>query len=119
MNAYTSQHGDSDAERPALNDDYIIHHPDGRWEMDVLRLFTDAFVGHEYLTGIALRYAVMQLGSIASRGLYNKCLNKAMEMNLMVKSHDNRNHVIYRLEVPEQKSPVAVQQVLWDNIPPR
>lgn len=119
MPAYQSQNGANDSEHPTLNDDYIIHHPDGRWEMDVSRLFTDALQGHETLTGIALRYAVMQLGNIASRSFYNNCLNKAMEADLMVKSHDNQNRVIYRLNIPVQKQPSAIQQELWENTPPK
>ena len=102
-------------ERPSLNDDYVIHHPNGSWDMDVQRLFTDAFQGYDSLTGAALRYAVMNLGHIATRNLYNNCLEKAMKMQLMIKSTDAQKRVTYRLNVPEPSKPQPAQQSLWED----
>ena len=102
-------------ERPSLNDDYVIHHPNGSWDMDVPRLFTDVFQGYDSLTGAALRYAVMNLGHIATRSLYNNCLEKAMKLQLMTKSIDCKNRVIYRLNIPTQTSSEPQQQSLWKN----
>ena len=104
MPTYLSIQDDQSAseERPSLNDDYIIHHPNGSWEMDVTRLFSDVFLGHDTLTGAALRYAVMNRANIATRSLYNNCLEKAMKMQLMQRSYDAKNRVIYRLSVPAQ-----------------
>ena len=113
---YASQQGHSGEEHGILNDDYVIHHNDGSWEMNVERLFTDVFQGHETLTGEALRYAVMSLGCIESRGLYNKCLEMAMAKRLMIKSHDNRNRRIYKLNIPTpQKPQQPQQQELWKD----
>ena len=39
--------------RPQLNDDYVIHHSNGSWEINVPRLFTDVFNGYDSLTGAA------------------------------------------------------------------
>ena len=103
--SYMSADGSSSSvgeERPSLNDDYVIHHPNGSWDMDVPRLFTDVFQGYDSLTGAALRYAVMNLGHIATRNLYNNCLEKAMKLQLMQKSYDAQKRVIYRLNVPTQ-----------------
>ena len=86
--------------RPTLNDAYVIHHPNGEWEIDVPNLFTDVFQGYESLTGAALRYAVMNLAHIATRSLYNNCLEKAMRLQLLLKSTDAKNRVVYRLNVP-------------------
>ena len=85
-------------ERTPLNEEYVIHKVDGGWEMDVTKLFTTAFVGYDSLTGAALRYRVMELGHIETQRLYNYCLDRAMKMGLMEKSHDKLNHVIYRLQ---------------------
>ena len=63
-------------------------------------LFTDVFQGYESLTGAALRYAVMNLAHIATRSLYNNCLEKAMRLQLLLKSTDAKNRVVYRLNVP-------------------
>ena len=109
-------------ERPSLNDDYVIHHPSGDWEMDVPRLFTDVFQGYDSLTGAALRYAVMNLGHIATRSLYNNCLEKAMKLQLMQKSYDAQKRVIYRLNIPAKTSDIKhqtsnepQQQTLWKD----
>ena len=109
-------------ERPTLNDDYVIHHANGSWEMDVPRLFTDVFRGYDSLTGAALRYAVMNLGHIATRSLYNNCLEKAMKLQLMQKSYDAQKRVIYRLNIPTQPSDIQhqtshepQQQTLWND----
>jgi hypothetical protein len=66
--------------------------------MDVVKLFTDAFQGHDTLTGEALRYAVMTIGHIATQRLYNNCLDKAMKLDLMTKSKDDRRRIEYRLK---------------------
>ena len=113
---YISQDGSpTGEERPSLNDDYVIHHTNGSWEIDVPRLFTDVFKGYETLTGAALRYAVMNLAHIATRSLYNNCLDKAMKQQLMIKSFDAQKRVIYRLNVPEPQKPEPQQQELWQD----
>lgn len=99
----------SGEERPSLNDNYIIRHSNDEWEMDVPRLFTDVFQDYESLTGAALRYAVMNLAHIATRSLYNNCLEKAMKLKLMVKSKDSKNRVVYRLNIPKQPKPTPLQ----------
>ena len=38
-------------ERNSFNDTYVIHHDNGSWEIKIPELFTDAFQGHETLTG--------------------------------------------------------------------
>ena len=101
--------------RPQLNDDYVIHHSNGSWEIDVPHLFTDVFNGYDSLTGAALRFSVMNLAHIATRSLYNNCLDKAMKMNLMTKSFDSKKRVIYRLNVPEPPKQEPQQQDLWKN----
>lgn len=121
--SYMSQQSSASTteERPMLNDDYIIHHIDGSWEIDVQRLFTDVFQGYETLTGAALRYAVMNLAHIATRSLYNNCLEKAMRLQLMHKSTDARNRVIYRLNASTQPAPQSTmpqQQNLWQEAAP-
>ena len=123
--SYMSADGSSSSvgeERPSLNDDYVIHHPNGSWDMDVPRLFTDVFQGYDSLTGAALRYAVMNLGHIATRSLYNNCLEKAMKLQLMQKSYDAQKRVIYRLNIPAKTSDIKhqtssepQQQSLWKN----
>ena len=113
---YVSQDGSpSGEERPSLNDDYVTHHANGSWEIDVPRLFTDVFNGYDSLTGAALRYAVMNLAHIATRSLYNNCLDKAMKQQLMIKSYDAQKRVIYRLNVPEPPKPQPSQQSLWED----
>ena len=101
--------------RPQLNDDYVIHHTNGSWEIDVPHLFTDVFNGYDSLTGAALRFSVMNLAHIATRSLYNNCLDKAMKMNLMTKSFDAKKRVIYRLNVTEPPKPQPTQQTLWED----
>ena len=117
MPTYLSADGGSPATevRPQLNDDYVIHHANGSWEIDVPRLFTDVFNGFDSLTGAALRFAVMNLAKIATRSLYNNSLDKAMKMNLMTKTIDAKNRVIYRLNVPDQSKPQPAQQSLWQD----
>ena len=126
MPSYMSMDGSSGSpigeERPSLNDDYVIHHPDGSWDMDVPHLFADVFQGYDSLTGAALRYAVMNLGHIATRSLYNNCLEKAMKLQLMTKSTDLKNRVVYRLNIPAKTSDIKhqtsaepQQQTLWKN----
>lgn len=102
-------------ERSTLNDNYVIHHADGSWEMDVKRLFTDVFQDHETLTGAALRYAVMNLGKIETQGLYNSSLRKAMSMELMTKTHDSKNRMVYQLNIPQPTKPQVEQQEIWKN----
>ena len=117
MPSYLAQSGLDGEERPSLNDDYVIHHANGTWEIDVPRLFTDAFQGYETLTGAALRHAVMTLGQIATRSLYNNSLDKAMKMSLMLKSSDSKNRVVYRLNLPDASAskPAVRQQSLWQD----
>ena len=101
--------------RPQLNDDYVIHHTNGSWEIDVAKLFTDVCNGYDSLTGAALRFSVMNLAHIATRNLYNNCLDKAMKMNLMTKSFDAKKRVIYRLNVPDTPKSEPQQQDRWKN----
>ena len=124
MPQYMSMSGgnNTEEERPSLNDDYVIHHANGSWEMDVPRLFTDVFQGYDSLTGAALRFAVMNLGHIATRSLYNNCLEKAMKMQLMQKSYDAQKRVVYRLNIPTpssadspQTSNIPYQTSLWKD----
>ena len=84
-------------DRTSLNDDYVVHHPNGSWEINVPHLFTTAFEGNQSLTGAALRYKVKTLANIATNRLYNNSLNKAMAMNLMQKSKDGAGRVVYTL----------------------
>ena len=104
--------------RPQLNDDYVIHHSNGSWEINVPRLFTDVFNGYDSLTGAALRFSVMNLAHIATRSLYNNSLDKAMKMNLMTKSFDAKKRVIYRLNVPDPPKSEPQQQDLWKDDTP-
>ena len=104
--------------RPMLNDDYVIHHPDGRWEMDIVKLFTDAMTGYDILTGEALRYRVKLLGKIATNNLYRNCLDKAMKAGLLNKSKDQKRRVIYSLKVNEPKNSVPAQPDLFQNASP-
>ena len=101
-------------ERPSLNDDYVLHHQDGRWEMDVVKLFGDALKGRDMLTGAALRYQVKLLGSIATNRLYNNCLERAMQLNLLEKWKDNAGRVCYRLH-QTATPPVETQQDLFSQ----
>ena len=101
-------------ERPSLNDDYVVHHQDGRWEMDVVKLFGDALKGRDMLTGAALRYQVKLLGSIATNRLYNNCLERAMQLNLLEKWKDNAGRVCYRLH-QTATPPVETQQDLFSQ----
>ena len=107
MPVYISTSSSSDSsmeERPQLNEDYVIHHADNSWEIDVPKLFVEAFEGNQTMTGSALRYKVKTLANIVTNRLYNNCLDKAMAMNLMAKSKDKLGRVIYELNVvrPEQ-----------------
>ena len=86
-------------ERNSFNDTYVIHHDNGSWEIKIPELFTDAFQGHETLTGAALCYAVKELAKMQSTKFYYKCLNKAMDLGLMTKSKDAANRVIYKLNI--------------------
>jgi len=99
--------------RPALNDDYVIHHPDGSWEMDIVKLFTNAMMGYEKLTGEALRYRVKLLGKIATNNLYRNCLDKAIKSGLLDKDRDQNRHVIYSLKTLKQKSKEPTQTELF------
>lgn len=108
-------------ERHTLNGEYIIHHVNGEWEIDVPHLFTDAFQGYDTLTGAALCYRVMTLANIISRKFYYSCLDKAMQQELMHKSKDNRGNVVYRLNIPSatrKQSAAPLQQDLWQNVEP-
>ena len=104
--------------RPMLNDDYVIHHPDGRWEMDIVKLFTDAMTGYDILTGEALRYRVKLLGKIATNNLYRNCLDKAMKAGLLDKSKDKKRRVIYSLKVNQPQGTGTVPSVSQPSLFP-
>jgi hypothetical protein len=104
--------------RPMLNDDYVIHHPDGRWEMDIVKLFTNAMAGYETLTGEALRYRVKLLGQIATNNLYRNCLDKAMKTGLLDKRKDQSRHVIYALKTAKPKRAVPVERDMFNDASP-
>ena len=115
INNYQQAGDNPQEEHCTLNDDYVIHQLDGSWKMDVVKLFTDAFQGYDTLRGAALRYAVMTLGHIATNRLYNNCLNEAMKLELLIKSADSTNHVIYQLKPSQASHPVPRQQEFWKN----
>ena len=102
----TSTANSSGEERPSLNDDYVVHHLNGDWDMDVEKLFRDAFEGNQSLTGAALRYKVKTLANIATNRLYNNCLEKVMKMNLMEKKKDDYGRITYTLNVVKPQDPV-------------
>ena len=102
----TSTADSSGEERPSLNDDYVVHHLNGDWDMDVEKLFRDAFEGNQTLTGAALRYKVKTLANIATNRLYNNCLEKVMKMNLMEKKKDDYGRITYTLNVEKPQDPV-------------
>ena len=102
----TSTADSSGEERPSLNDDYVVHHLNGDWDMDVEKLFRDAFEGNQTLTGAALRYKVKTLPNIATNRLYNNCLEKVMKMNLMEKKKDDYGRITYTLNVVKPQDPV-------------
>ena len=102
----TSTADGSGEERPSLNDDYVVHHLNGDWDMDVEKLFRDAFEGNQSLTGAALRYKVKTLANIATNRLYNNCLEKVMKMNLMEKKKDDYGRITYTLNVVKPQDPV-------------
>ena len=102
----TSTADSSGDERPSLNDDYVVHHLNGDWDMDVEKLFRDAFEGNQTLTGAALRYKVKTLANIATNRLYNNCLEKVMKMNLMEKKKDDYGRITYTLNVVKPQDPV-------------
>ena len=107
MPVYMSTSSSTDSsmeERPQLNEDYIIHHPDNSWEIDVPKLFVEAFEGNKTMTGSALRFKVKTLARIVTNRLYNNCLDKAMTMNLMAKSKDKMGRVIYELNARSGQS---------------
>ena len=109
MPVYTSSTSTADSsgeERPSLNDDYVVHHLNGDWDMDVEKLFRDAFEGNQSLTGAALRYKVKTLANIATNRLYNNCLEKVMKMNLMEKKKDDYGRITYTLNVVKPQDPV-------------
>ena len=109
MPVYTSSTSTADSsgeERPSLNDDYVVHHLNGDWDMDVEKLFRDAFEGNQTLTGAALRYKVKTLANIATNRLYNNCLEKVMKMNLMEKKKDDYGRITYTLNVVKPQDPV-------------
>ena len=108
-------------ERPALNAQYVIHHPDGGWEIDVVRLFSDALKGRDMLTGAALRYQVKLLGSIATNRLYNNSLDRAMQAGLLEKWKEPSGRVCYRLRKQEAAKPNATEGDLFlqqEDAPP-
>ena len=118
MPVYMSASSTADSgmeDRPALNDDYVIHHPNGEWGMDVERLFKDAFEGNQSMTGAALRYKVKTLANIATNRLYNNCLEKVMKMNLMEKKKDDYGRVIYNLNVAKPAVPQQPSLFPEDN----
>ena len=102
----TSTADSSGEDRPSLNDDYVVHHLNGDWDMDVEKLFRDAFEGNQTLTGAALRYKVKTLANIATNRLYNNCLEKVMKMNLMEKKKDDYGRITYTLNVVKPQDPV-------------
>ncbi len=102
----TSTADSSGEERPSLNDDYVVHHLNGDWDMDVEKLFRDACEGNQSLTGAALRYKVKTLANIATNRLYNNCLEKVMKMNLMEKKKDDYGRITYTLNVVKPQDPV-------------
>ena len=93
----TSTADSSGEERPSLNDDYVVHHLNGDWDMDVEKLFKDAFEGNQTLTGAALRYKVKTLANIATNRLYN---------NWMEKKKDDYGRITYTLNVVKPQDPV-------------
>ena len=105
----TSTADSSGEERPSLNDDYVVHHLNGDWDMDVEKLFRDAFEGNQSLTGAALRYKVKTLANIATNRLYNNCLEKVMKMNLMEKKKDDYGRITYTLNVVKPQDPVQIE----------
>ena len=114
---------DSAEEQPQLNDEYIVHHANGSWDIDVPKLFTEAFECNPTLTGSALRFKVKTLANMVTNRLYNNCLNKAMKLNLMKKDKDKNGTVIYELNVVKPQPAANPQQLELfeaadDNPPP-
>lgn len=104
------QSDETTEERPSLNDEYVIHHPDGKWEMDIKKLFGDALKGRDMLTGAALRYQIKLLGKIATNRLYNSCLSQAMASGLLEKWKNDSGIVCYRLRQTTATEPIEGQQ---------
>lgn len=104
----------SSDERPKLNETYVVHLTNGDWEIDVKLLFTDAFQGFDTLTGAALSYRAMELSHITSKKFYYACLEKAMQQQIMIKTKDGKNRIVYRLNIPTRSSEPQ-QQELWQN----
>ena len=112
LSAFSS---DVEESRPLLNDDYVIRHPGGQWEMDIVKLFTEAFVGYETLTGEALRYRVKHMGNITTNNLYRNCLDKAMKAGLLDKGKDEKRHVIYSLKATKPKKTEPIQTDIFQQ----
>jgi len=71
--------------RPQFTEDYIVHHDDGSWNIDVARLFTDAFGGAAELPAGELEQRVRQLSHIVSDRFYLKQRATALRENVIVR----------------------------------
>ena len=81
--------GDVSRERlPQLNAEYIVHDDslEGGWQIDVTRLFLDAFRDKDELQGSVLRERVMQLSGIVIPFKYNQLLHQALEQKVIEKT---------------------------------
>jgi hypothetical protein len=91
----TEQAGKSASER--LCDDYVIHHDDDSWEMDLVKLFSQAFhEGETVVRGSELRTRVMTAARISSFRFYNRQLDMAVEQKI-VERYSDKGLVLYRL----------------------
>ena len=100
--AVGSQRGMADSQAsacrlPIMNQQYVVHGGDSGWQMDVKKLFSDAFKGYDTLTGNDMRTHVMKLGRIGSWMFYNKLLEQATAQGVIVRSEDASRRVVYTL----------------------
>lgn len=81
--------------RPLLNEKYVESRNGKVIQMDVKRLFCDAFEDGRALSASELQERVMKLANITSAFFYNKRREEALSSGVIVSSHDADNHTIY------------------------
>ncbi len=100
-----ARHGGSqvpDSPRPSLNKEYVVA-TDGKYAtLDLRRLFADAMPGGLAVKAADLQKRVMELANITSAFFYNKQRERALAGNIIMRTKNGDNQVLYFLQPPDE-----------------
>lgn len=82
---------------PSLNDEYILHEADGRWNFDLYKIFNQAFGNRDKMGHRELQDAVMTLTNVKRYQKAAEIFQMAINDHVIEKSNDAKGYVFYRL----------------------